>query len=120
MNLRYFEGSVEFVQKVKFTKPNYHIDAYLEYGACNDQNCMPPTSVDIKKSGKSPAVAEDAKQDAKDAAADAADVPVGDDAAATATGAQGADSVNADSLAAANAARAALFPRATRMPFGSQ
>ena len=40
MNLRYFEGSVEFVQKVKFTKPNYHIDAYLEYGACNDQNCM--------------------------------------------------------------------------------
>lgn len=114
MNLRYFEGSVEFVQKVKFTKPNYHIDAYLEYGACNDQNCMPPTSVDIKKSGKSPAVAEDAKQDAKDAAADAADVPVGDDAAATATGAQGADSVNADSLAAANAAAAASLSQSDK------
>ena len=59
MKLRYFEGSVQFVQKVKFTKPNYTIDAYLEYGACNDQNCMPPTSVSIKQSGKSPAVAAD-------------------------------------------------------------
>lgn len=59
MKLRYFEGSVQFVQKVKFTKSNYTIDAYLEYGACNDQNCMPPTSVSIKQSGKSPAVATD-------------------------------------------------------------
>ena len=102
------------MQKVKFTKPNYYIDAYLEYGACNDQNCMPPTSVDIKKSGKSPAVADAAKQDAKDAAADAADVPVGDDAAATTTGAQGADSVNADSLAAANAAAAASLSQSDK------
>ena len=30
MKLRYFEGSVTFVQKVKFTKPQYAIDAYLE------------------------------------------------------------------------------------------
>ena len=57
MNLRYFENSVQFVQKVKFTEPTYTIDAYLEYGACNDQNCLPPTSVEIKASGKSPAVA---------------------------------------------------------------
>ena len=56
MKLRYFENSVQFVQKVKFTKPEYTIDAYLEFGACNDENCMPPTSVDFKKSGKSPAV----------------------------------------------------------------
>lgn len=56
MKLRYFEGSVTFVQKVKFTQPNYHIDAYLEYGACNDQNCMPPSEAGFKKSGKSPAV----------------------------------------------------------------
>ena len=55
MKLRYFEGSVTFVQKVRFTKPNYTIDAYLEYGACSDSNCMPPTSVEINKSGKSPA-----------------------------------------------------------------
>ncbi len=101
MNLRYFEGSVEFVQKVKFTKPNYQIDAYLEYGACNDQNCMPPTSVEIKKSGKSPAVANDAKDAKQDA-----DEAVADEAALEST-AQATDSVNADSLAAANAAAAA-------------
>jgi hypothetical protein len=49
MKLRYFEGSVTFVQKVKFTQPNYHIDAYLEYGACNDQNCMPPSEAGFKR-----------------------------------------------------------------------
>lgn len=61
MNLRYFENNVQFVQKLKFTKPDYIIDAYLEFGACNDENCMPPTSVDIKKSGKSPAIDSKAK-----------------------------------------------------------
>lgn len=55
MNLRYFEGSVTFVQKVKFTKPEYTIDGYLEYGACNDESCLPPQEVGIKQSGKSPA-----------------------------------------------------------------
>ncbi len=60
MNLRYFVGSVTFVQKIKFIKPTYHIDAYLEFGACNDQNCMPPTDVDFKENGKSPAVAASA------------------------------------------------------------
>ena len=69
MNLRYFEGSAQFVQKVRFTKPNYTIDAYLEYGACNEQNCMPPSEAAFKSSGKSPAVAADKKADA---AADAA------------------------------------------------
>ena len=54
--LRYFENNVQFVQKVKFTKPNYDIDADLEYGACNDQSCLPPSSSSFKKAGKSPAV----------------------------------------------------------------
>jgi thiol:disulfide interchange protein DsbD len=52
MNLRFFEGKVQFVQKIKFTHPNYHINGYLEYGACNDQSCLPPSSVDFKSSGK--------------------------------------------------------------------
>lgn len=56
MPVRFFEGSVTFVQKILFTKPNYSIDGYLEYGACNDQNCLPPTAVDFRQSGKSPAV----------------------------------------------------------------
>ena len=56
MKLRYFEGSVTFVQKVKFTKPNYNIEAYVEYGACSDQNCLPPSEANFKASGKSPAI----------------------------------------------------------------
>lgn len=58
MKLRYFENSVQFVQKIKFTKPNFKIDCYLEFGACNDEMCMPPTQVELHKSGKSPATAE--------------------------------------------------------------
>lgn len=69
MNLRYFEGSVQFVQKVRFTKPQYNIDGYLEYGACNDQSCLPPTAVDFKKSGKSPAVAAEKNASANGATA---------------------------------------------------
>lgn len=71
MKLRYFEGSATFVQKIKFTKPNYHIDAYLEYGACNEQNCLPPSEASIQKSGVSPAVDGEAKD--ADKTADAQD-----------------------------------------------
>ncbi|HEY9551958.1 MAG TPA: protein-disulfide reductase DsbD domain-containing protein, partial [Prevotella sp.] len=56
MKLRYFENSVQFVQKVKFTKPEYKLDASLEYGSCNDESCLPPQEVSITKAGKSPAV----------------------------------------------------------------
>jgi thiol:disulfide interchange protein len=58
MKLRYFENSVKFVQKIKFTKPNYNISCYLTYGACDDRSCLPPTDVNFEKSGKSPAVAQ--------------------------------------------------------------
>ena len=40
---------------MKFTKPQYDINAYLEYGACNDEMCMPPSEAALKASGKSPA-----------------------------------------------------------------
>ena len=59
MKLRYFEGHVTFVQKIRFTKPVYKINAYLEYGACNDKNCMPPSQAEIQKAGKAPAFKED-------------------------------------------------------------
>ena len=67
MKLRFFEHSVQFVQKVKFTKPNYSIKGYLEFGACNDEMCMPPTNVEFNYKGKSPAVdgeSSDANEDA--------------------------------------------------------
>ena len=76
MKLRYFEGSATFVQKIKFIKPNYSIDAYLEYGACSDQNCLPPSEASFKHSGKSPAVdgkANDAAEKAEDAKANEMD-----------------------------------------------
>jgi thiol:disulfide interchange protein DsbD len=52
MEVRYFEKAVTFVQKIRFTKPDYDIDCYLEYGACNDQSCLPPSSIELKKAGK--------------------------------------------------------------------
>lgn len=101
MKLRYFEGSVTFIQKIKFTKPQYSINCYLEYGACNDETCMPPTSVDFIKSGNAPAVAKDAAADKADNAADDAAAA---NAAATAseegaTAEEGA-TVSGDSVAA--------------------
>ena len=92
MNLRFFEGSVQFVQKIKFTKPVYSINCHLEYGACNDQNCMPPTQVEFKHSGKAAATAAaDPKAEAALAAATAAGTP-GD---STMTSAAPADSAAA-------------------------
>ena len=52
MEVRFFENTATFVQKVKFTKEKYLIDCYLEYGTCNDEMCMPPSSVEFKKTGK--------------------------------------------------------------------
>ena len=71
MKLRYFENSVQFVQKIKFIKPQYNISCYLTYGACNDQNCLPPTDVNLEKSGNSPAVAKTDAKEAKDNKAEA-------------------------------------------------
>ena len=51
MEVRFFEHTATFVQKVRFTKEKYVIDCYLEYGTCNDEMCMPPSSVEFKKEG---------------------------------------------------------------------
>ena len=51
MKLRFFENQGTFVQKIRFTKPTYAIDCYLEYGACNNENCLPPTQVSFVKRG---------------------------------------------------------------------
>ena len=61
MELKYFEGEATFVQKIRFTKPEYDIDCYLEYGACSDASCMPPSEVALKQSGKSPVISEKGK-----------------------------------------------------------
>ena len=101
MVLRYFENSAQFVQKIKFIKPEHDIKCYLEYGACNDESCMPPSTAEFAHKGKSPAVdAAAAKADAKEEAKDA------DAAEAFAPAAQEtvADSANAAADSAAVAA----------------
>ena len=52
MKVRYFEHIAQFVQKLKLTGGNYQIEGFLEYGACNDENCLPPTQVPFNFSGK--------------------------------------------------------------------
>lgn len=52
MKVRYFENTAQFVQQLKLTGGIYEIDGYLEYGACNDENCLPPTQVPFNFSGK--------------------------------------------------------------------
>ncbi len=55
MELKFFENEATFVQKIRFTKPEYDIDCYLEYGTCSDESCLPPSEAAFKQSGKSPA-----------------------------------------------------------------
>lgn len=110
MQLRYFENNVQFVQKIRFTKPQYVLKAYLEYGACNDQSCLPPTQVEVHEQGKSPAfVAKKNAEPDQTAAVAAAKVgekggdgaQMGADAAAltSTTGANPAQQTATDSLA---------------------
>ena len=51
MKVRYFENTAKFVQKVKLMGGAYAIEGYLEYGACDDESCLPPTQVPFKFSG---------------------------------------------------------------------
>lgn len=62
MELRFFEKKGQFVQRVRFTQPKYVIDCYLEYGACNDEMCLPPTEVAFKTEGVCKELKEDKKE----------------------------------------------------------
>ena len=60
MKVRYFENTAQFVQKLKLTGGAYRLEGYLEYGACNDENCLPPTQVPFQFSGKVEGAAKEA------------------------------------------------------------
>ena len=60
MKVRYFENTAQVVQKLKLPGGAYQIEGYLEYGACNDENCLPPTQVPFKFSGKAEGAAKEA------------------------------------------------------------
>ena len=60
MKVRYFENTAQFVQKLKLTGGAYQLEGYLEYGACNDEICLPPTQVPFQFSGKVEGAAKEA------------------------------------------------------------
>ena len=60
MQVRFFEGTAVFVQKIKLTGGDYNITGYLNYGACDDQNCMSPTNVEFTFKGKAAGSAKQA------------------------------------------------------------
>jgi thiol:disulfide interchange protein DsbD len=51
MEVSYMEGTAKFSQKFTITEPKYEVAGYLTFGACNDQNCMPPTNVEFSFEG---------------------------------------------------------------------
>ncbi|MBQ2778419.1 MAG: thioredoxin family protein [Bacteroidaceae bacterium] len=51
MKVKYFELTATFTQKIKITASEYKIEGYLQYGACNDENCLPPTNYDFTIKG---------------------------------------------------------------------
>jgi hypothetical protein len=52
MNITFFEDKCTFTQRVKLTSKDYQVKGYLNYSACNDQNCLPPTNVEFDLKGK--------------------------------------------------------------------
>lgn len=68
MPVTYYEGHVTFTQRVELLDKDYELKGYLKYGACNDENCLPPTSVNaIVKGTDGPAPTAESK--AEEAAA---------------------------------------------------
>ena len=51
----FFEHKGQFVQPLRLTGGPYVVEGYLEYGACNEESCLPPTSVDVRFTGEGPA-----------------------------------------------------------------
>ena len=102
MDVRMFEGTATFTQRVRLTEKNYNLKGYLTYGACNDQNCLPPTSVDCSLSGTDgPAAATPSSDNKTATAAEAqknAEPQTPDEAQALV--AATADSLQADTLLA--------------------
>jgi len=48
MQVKYFEGQAVFAQRYRISSPAYAVKGYLEYSACDERSCMPPTTVDFE------------------------------------------------------------------------
>ena len=58
MDVRYFEEKVTFIQRFAIESDNYTVQGYFQYGACDDQSCLPPTNVEFKYGNQQTAVAQ--------------------------------------------------------------
>ena len=90
----FFEGKAQYTQRVELTEKNYELEGYLQYSACNDETCLPPTDVMCKLKGTDgpdgkAAAEEETAADEKEAAAEeaglATDSTATDSLAATVT-----------------------------------
>lgn len=76
MPVSFYEGTAVFTQRVELTDKDYELKGYLKYGACNDENCLPPTSVDARLKGSDgPTAAAAAPTPAEAAEAGSTDTP---------------------------------------------
>ena len=66
MEVSYMEGTATFVQNFTITEPTYEVSGYLTYGACNDQNCIPPSDVEFSFTGTGKPAAAKVEEKAKD------------------------------------------------------
>lgn len=86
MPVTFYEGHATFTQRVKLLDKDYELKGYLKYGACNDENCLPPTSVDAKlKGADGPAPTAESKAEAEAAATDGTLPTTADSAVSTTT-----------------------------------
>lgn len=51
MEISFYEGKAVFTQRVELLSKSYELEGYLEFSACNDENCLPPTAVPCKIKG---------------------------------------------------------------------
>ena len=72
MNVRYFEDAVTFSQRFKTKGGKYDVSGRLVYGSCNDQMCLPPTSVDFSYNGEAPKVKDNDEKKKEEEAPSAA------------------------------------------------
>jgi len=49
MKIKYFEKNTTFKQRIEVVNPNtFIVTGEIEFMVCNDENCLPPTFVDLK------------------------------------------------------------------------
>lgn len=54
MNLRWYPGTVSFIQKLKITDPaKFKAEGEVEFMACNDETCLPPDQIPFSFDKKS-------------------------------------------------------------------